>query len=240
MIERVCRTRGEACGLGEQEIELAIEDASARMLLRLSRLEPQPQVHASAAEIAVACVERAWPLQRSTPRLTARTPQLRLINGLDEAIETGQGPPERLGALVSAADEAFERAFWQALEDMKAGAEKPIESYLRLVPSGQRDELGRMLADVLAARGPTPAAGAAESEGYRRAVAVVDEVLGARGGAGILPGTLKAMRNARGIEPDAVVERLAGGLRACTAKKAAGLWPATTTASRPASCSARS
>jgi len=113
---------------------------------------------------------------------------------------------------MSAADEAFERAFWQALEDLKEGAEKPIESYLRLVPSGQRDELGRMLADLLAARGPTPAAGAAESEGYRRALAVVDEVLGARGSAGILPGTLKAMRNARGIEPDAVVEQLAGDL----------------------------
>jgi hypothetical protein len=93
VIERVCRARGEACGLGEQEIELAIEDASARMLLRLSRAEPQPQVHALAAEIAVACVERAWPLQRNTPRLTARSPQLRLINGLDEAIETGQVRP---------------------------------------------------------------------------------------------------------------------------------------------------
>lgn len=93
VIERVCRTRGEACGLGEQEIELAIEDASARMLLRLSRLEPQPQVHVLAAEIAVACVERAWPLQKSAPRLSSRTPQLRLIKGLDEAIETGKARP---------------------------------------------------------------------------------------------------------------------------------------------------
>jgi hypothetical protein len=110
---------------------------------------------------------------------------------------------------MSAADEAFERAFWQALDDLKEGSEKPIEDYLRLVPREQRDELGRILADVLLARGPTPAPTAAESEGYKRAVAVVDEVLGSRGVAGILPGTLKAMRNARGIEPDAVVERLA-------------------------------
>lgn len=93
VIERVCKTRGEACGLSEQEIELAIEDASARMLLRLSRSEPQPQVHVLAAEIAVACVERAWPLQRSAPRLTAHAPRLRLIKGLDEAIETGQARP---------------------------------------------------------------------------------------------------------------------------------------------------
>lgn len=110
---------------------------------------------------------------------------------------------------MSAAEDAFERAFWQAIDDLKRGSEKPIEDYLRLVPREQWDELGRMLADVLLARGPTPAPTAAESEGYKRAVAVVDEVLGSRGVAGILPGTLKAMRNARGIEPDVVVERLA-------------------------------
>ncbi len=113
---------------------------------------------------------------------------------------------------MSAAEEAFERVFWQALDDLREGYEKPIESYLQLVPREQRDELGRMLADVLLARGPAPVPSAPESEGYRRAVAVVDEVLGERGAAGILPGTLKAMRNARGIEPDAVVEQLAADL----------------------------
>lgn len=107
------------------------------------------------------------------------------------------------------AEDAVERAFWQALEDLKQGSEKPIEDYLRLVPSEQRQELAQLLGDVLTARGPRLAPDAAASEGYERAVAVVDEVLGARGAAGILPGALKAMRNARGIEPDAVVERLA-------------------------------
>jgi len=110
---------------------------------------------------------------------------------------------------VSAAEEAVEQVFWQALNDLKEGSERPIEDYLRLVPRRQREELGVMLADVLLARGPAPAPGGAESEGYRRAVAVVDEVLGKRGEAGILPGALRAMRNARGIEPDGVVARLA-------------------------------
>lgn len=110
---------------------------------------------------------------------------------------------------MSAADEAFERAFWQALDDLREGTQKPIEDYLRLVPAEQRRELARMLADVLLARGPGYSPDDAESEGYRRAVATVDEVLGGRGAAGILPGALKAMRHARGIEPDAVVERLA-------------------------------
>ncbi len=93
VIEKVCRSRGEASGLDTQEIELAIEDAAARMLLRLSRLEPQPQVHALAAEIAAACVERSWPSQKGAPRLTSRSPNLRLISGLDEAIETGKVRP---------------------------------------------------------------------------------------------------------------------------------------------------
>jgi hypothetical protein len=114
---------------------------------------------------------------------------------------------------MSAAEEAFERAYWQAVDDLKEGEAKPIESYLRLVPREQRDELGGMLADLVLARGPTPGAeGGGESSGYERALEIVDEVLGSRGAAGILPGTLKAMRNARGIEPDAVVEQLAADL----------------------------
>lgn len=93
VIERVCRSRGEAQGLSEEEIELATEDAAARMLLRLSRSDPQPQIHALAAEIAAACIDRAWPTQPRPPRLSPRAPKLRPINGLDEAIETGKVQP---------------------------------------------------------------------------------------------------------------------------------------------------
>jgi hypothetical protein len=110
---------------------------------------------------------------------------------------------------MSTADEAFERVFWEALDDLREGSEKPVEDYLRLVPPEQRQELAQMLADVLLVRGPGVSPDAADSEGYRRAVAVVDEVLGSRGAVGILPGALRAMRNARGIEPDTVVARLA-------------------------------
>lgn len=110
---------------------------------------------------------------------------------------------------MSAGDDAVERAFWQALDDLKQGSEKPIEDYLQLVPREDRPELSRLLADVLHARGPGPGPGAADGEGYKRAAAVVDAVLGSRGPAGILPGALKAMRDARGIEPDGVVEQLA-------------------------------
>jgi hypothetical protein len=110
---------------------------------------------------------------------------------------------------MNAHNHAFERAFWQAIDDMHAGTTKPIEAYLRLVPSDERDELARMLADVLVARGPAPTPSAEEGEGYARALAVIDDVLGVTGPAGILPRALKTMRDARGIEFDAVVDRLA-------------------------------
>jgi hypothetical protein len=93
VIERVCRARGMAQGLDEREVELAIEDAAARLLLRLARLEPQPEVHALAAEIAVTCVDRPWPTQRSTSRLTPDTPELRLVSEFAEAIESGRIHP---------------------------------------------------------------------------------------------------------------------------------------------------
>ncbi|MGN6216460.1 MAG: hypothetical protein ACTHN7_05825 [Solirubrobacterales bacterium] len=93
VIERVCRARGAARGLSEQAVELAIEDAAARLLLRLARVEPQPQVHALAAEIAAVCVERPWPSQKCAPQLTPRSPALRLVSGLDEAIATGRVRP---------------------------------------------------------------------------------------------------------------------------------------------------
>ncbi len=107
------------------------------------------------------------------------------------------------------ANEAFDQAFWQAIGDMQAGAVKPMESYLRLVPTHERDELARMLADVLLARGAAPTPSTTESEGYARALAAIDDVLGTAGPAGILPRTLKGMRYARGIEPDQIVEQLA-------------------------------
>jgi hypothetical protein len=110
---------------------------------------------------------------------------------------------------MSAHNAAFDQAFWQAIGDIQAGAVKPMDSYLRLVPTHERDELARMLADVLLARGAAPTPSSAESEGYARALATIDEVLGTRGPSGILPATLKGIRDARGIEPDQIVEQLA-------------------------------
>jgi hypothetical protein len=109
---------------------------------------------------------------------------------------------------MNARNQAFNQAFWQAVDDMNAGAAKPIESYLKLVPTHERDELARMLADVLMARGPAPTPSATESEGYARTLAIIDDVLDNASLAGILPSALKTMRDARGIERKHVVDAL--------------------------------
>jgi hypothetical protein len=60
-IERVCRERGAALGLNRSKVGLAIEDASARLLLRLSRPDELPPVGAIAAQIAALCADAQRP-----------------------------------------------------------------------------------------------------------------------------------------------------------------------------------
>lgn len=104
---------------------------------------------------------------------------------------------------------ALEQVFWRAVDDLNAGRVEPVERYLELVASEERDELAELLATVLATRGPAPAAVDTASEGYARALAAIDEVAASSGAAGMLPGALRTMRHARGIERDAVVGALA-------------------------------
>jgi hypothetical protein len=110
---------------------------------------------------------------------------------------------------MSPRSDSFERAYWQALDDIREGAARPIETYLVLVRREERDELALMLSDLLLARGAAPTPSKEESEGYQRAIAAIDAVLGERKQAGILPGALLTMRRTRGIEAEAVVEALA-------------------------------
>lgn len=110
---------------------------------------------------------------------------------------------------MSRRSDSFERAYWQALDDIQEGAARPIETYLVLVPREERDELALMLSDLLLARGAAPTPSREESEGYERAIAAIDAVLGDRHQTGILSGALRTMRRARGIEAEAVVSALA-------------------------------
>jgi hypothetical protein len=104
---------------------------------------------------------------------------------------------------------SFDQVFWRAVDDLNAGQFEEVETYLELVPSTERDELAALLADVLSTRGPSPAAGTPTSEGYARALAVIDDVAGSAGPSGVLPEALRTIRHSRGIDRDLVVATLA-------------------------------
>ena len=93
VIERVCRRRGSDRGLTATQIQKAIEDASARVLLRLARPDHQPAVSAVAVEIATACVEAQEARSPAPPRLASRRPELRLADELGEAVKRGRISP---------------------------------------------------------------------------------------------------------------------------------------------------
>lgn len=103
---------------------------------------------------------------------------------------------------------AFDKAFWLAVDDMNAGQVEDPRRYLELVPNSERGELARLLATVLASRGPVGLP-QRDEPGYERAVAAVDEVLGTRGPSGMLPPALQRLRKVRRISVDVIIDRLA-------------------------------
>jgi hypothetical protein len=78
-IELVCREEGQRRGLHRAQIGLAIEDACARLLLRLHRLDELPSVSAMAAELARDCVAAQQPLSTTSMPLVDEQPRLRLV-----------------------------------------------------------------------------------------------------------------------------------------------------------------
>jgi transcriptional regulator with XRE-family HTH domain len=102
--------------------------------------------------------------------------------------------------------DAFDQAFVAAIDDLNAGRLRDDpEHYLRTVPAARHAEFTRRLTALMAARGPAdhdqPSA-----EAYDAALSAV--AAGA-GSAGILPGALRRLRKARGIERDTVIDALA-------------------------------
>lgn len=93
VIEKVCHARGTARGLSRDQILKSIDDASVRLLLRLQRPDRQPAITAVAAEIAAACVDAQEPQPAATPRLAPRRPELRLAQGLGDALKEGRLRP---------------------------------------------------------------------------------------------------------------------------------------------------
>jgi hypothetical protein len=82
VIERVCRERGASRGIHPERTLLAIEDAAARLALKLYRLAPLPPIGAIAAQLAAACTD-AQPIgDGNRNQLAVRRPNLVLVRDL--------------------------------------------------------------------------------------------------------------------------------------------------------------
>ncbi len=80
VLVRVSHERGRAANLGRERVNLAVEEATARLLAALGRTDTVPAVHRLATEIATACVEaQAAGRRPGRPRLAPAKPDLRLV-----------------------------------------------------------------------------------------------------------------------------------------------------------------
>jgi hypothetical protein len=105
--------------------------------------------------------------------------------------------------------DAFDEAFLAAIDDLNAGRlnEHP-EHYLRMVPAARHEEFTRRLTALMAARGPARD-DEITSEAYDAALSAVAAATSGAGSAGLLPGALRRLRKARGVERDALIDVLA-------------------------------
>jgi hypothetical protein len=101
----------------------------------------------------------------------------------------------------------FEQAFVQALDDLRQDRLGDPESYLSMVPRARHDEFVDRLTAAMADAPPTTAVSPQDAQA--RASAAVAAARASGGPAGILPGALVALRRARGIERDEVLDHLA-------------------------------
>ena len=105
--------------------------------------------------------------------------------------------------------DAFDQAFLAAVDDLNAGRlHDDPRHYLCAVPAARHGEFTRRLSALMAARGPAghDEITAADYDAVLSAVAAIEPGAAA---AGILPGALRRLRKARGVERDTLIHALA-------------------------------
>jgi hypothetical protein len=105
--------------------------------------------------------------------------------------------------------DAFDQAFLAAVDDLNAGRlHDDPRHYLRTVPAARHGEFTRRLSALMAARGP---AGHDEitSADYDAVLSAVAAIEPGAAAAGVLPGALRRLRKARGVERDTLIDALA-------------------------------
>lgn len=106
--------------------------------------------------------------------------------------------------------DGFEQAFTIALDDLNNDRLEAPEEYLNMVPRARHDEFVAQLTAAMAERGPVEGVDELTAEAHQRALDALTQVRRNSGPCGILPGALIALRRARGIDRDAVLDHLAG------------------------------
>lgn len=105
----------------------------------------------------------------------------------------------------------FEQALARALDDLAHDRLADPDEYLTMVPAERRDEFVDRLTAAMAGHPPSATAVPAR-EAHERALAAVAAARSAGGPSGILPEALIALRRARGVERDDVLDHLAADL----------------------------
>lgn len=95
-VDRVVAELGTVRGLDADQIIAAAVDASVRLQLRLAREEKLPAIEILAGRFARESVEAIEPALPAPPRLAARPPRLRTVEGaLGEALSDGRVKPNK-------------------------------------------------------------------------------------------------------------------------------------------------
>lgn len=96
VLVQVCHEGGRAADLDRERINLAVEEATARLLAALGRFDTVPPVNRLAAETATACVgAQAERGPRGRPRLAPVKPELRLVGDVEPDARSNGGRKRR-------------------------------------------------------------------------------------------------------------------------------------------------
>jgi hypothetical protein len=95
-VERVASELSALAGLDADQITAATVDASVQLQMRLAREEKLPAVEVLAGRLARERVEAMAPAPPTPPRMTARPPRLRTVEGaLGQALADGRLKPNK-------------------------------------------------------------------------------------------------------------------------------------------------
>ena len=83
-VVHTCHRLGAARGVGASGATRAIIDAQARIQLRLRRIEQLPPIERLAIGMARAAIESQPVAAPAPPKLTPRSPELRIVKGLHD------------------------------------------------------------------------------------------------------------------------------------------------------------